>query len=186
VTQQSEHLWDFSLRTYAQPGVARSCLELQNRNGCDVNLLLFCCWGGLNLGSFPDDILSKAVIYSCRWRTEVVGPLRGARNWMKTERWITAAEDYAALRERIKSVELEAERLQQLALESLARDLPRSTLDASKALDQAVENLRGYLQRAGIMADRAALNNLAVLLSATVSDPDSQTIGRSLQRLGTV
>src|SRR3954470_3940357 len=36
--------WNFSLELYAGEGVAEACLDLQERRGCDVNVLLFCCW----------------------------------------------------------------------------------------------------------------------------------------------
>ena len=38
--------WNFSLELYAGDGVAEACLDLQERRGCDVNILLFCCWLG--------------------------------------------------------------------------------------------------------------------------------------------
>ena len=38
--------WNFSLELYAGEGVAEACLDLQERRGCDVNILLFCCWLG--------------------------------------------------------------------------------------------------------------------------------------------
>ena len=36
--------WDFSLRLYDRPGVADACLQLQDRCGADVNLLLLGFW----------------------------------------------------------------------------------------------------------------------------------------------
>ena len=38
--------WNFSLEIYSGEGVAEACLDLQERRGCDVNILLFCCWLG--------------------------------------------------------------------------------------------------------------------------------------------
>ena len=38
--------WNFSLEIYAAEGVSEACLDLQERRGCDVNILLFCCWLG--------------------------------------------------------------------------------------------------------------------------------------------
>src|SRR5471030_292758 len=38
--------WNFSLEIYAAEGVSGACLDLQERRGCDVNILLFCCWLG--------------------------------------------------------------------------------------------------------------------------------------------
>jgi uncharacterized protein (TIGR02444 family) len=182
VTIARERFWDFSLRIYGQPDVVRSCIELQDRHGCDVNLLLFCCWSALTIGSIPDDVLDEAVSYSQCWRTEVVGPLRGARSWMKAKPWITATGDHAALRERIKSVELEAERLQQLTLAYLVQELPSATPDAPNALGTIIVNLERYLQRTGVTADQAVLDNLVVLLRATLPGLDPGAVRRGLQR----
>ncbi|HEX6103216.1 MAG TPA: TIGR02444 family protein, partial [Alphaproteobacteria bacterium] len=38
--------WSFSVALYGRPGVAPACLALQDRFGCDVNLLLFAIWAG--------------------------------------------------------------------------------------------------------------------------------------------
>ena len=184
MTTQAQTLWNFSLRTYARAGVARSCLALQNRSGCDVNLLLFCCWGGLNFGALPDPVLDEAVAYSQRWSTEVVRPLRGVRGWMKGRDWETAAAAHETLRDRIKSVELEAERLQQVILEYLVRDLVGLKPDSADGLEAIVDNLGRYLQHAGIVVDAAACDDLAVLVHAALPSLDFATVRRGLERLG--
>jgi len=38
--------WRFSLDAYGRPGVAAACLDLQDRHGCDVNLILYALWLG--------------------------------------------------------------------------------------------------------------------------------------------
>ena len=38
--------WTFSLAVYAEPGVQAECLDLQDQDGIDVNMLLFCAWLG--------------------------------------------------------------------------------------------------------------------------------------------
>jgi uncharacterized protein (TIGR02444 family) len=185
MTGESETFWDFSLRTYGEADVARSCLALQNRNGCDVNLLLFCCWAGLRFGGIADDVLTAAVDYSQSWNARVVGPLRGARNWMKGKAWVTAADAHEALRNRIKSVELEAERLQQATLAHLVGNLTGPKPDSHSALDAMVNNLDRYLRRAGITADWAAREDLAVLLRGAAAHIDLETVRRGMERLGT-
>ena len=40
----SGEFWDFSVTLYGRPGVAPACLELQERRGLDVNVLMFCLW----------------------------------------------------------------------------------------------------------------------------------------------
>ena len=42
-----EALWRFSLAFYARPAVAEALIALQDRAGCDVNVILFALWRGL-------------------------------------------------------------------------------------------------------------------------------------------
>ena len=115
-------LWEFSLKLYAEPGVAASCLSLQNQHGFDVNLVLFCIWYGCRHGELTDGLLKTALEISDRWREAVVRPLRSLRTELKrdlTESDNSSSSEIFALRERIKTAELDAERIQQQELEKL-------------------------------------------------------------------
>ena len=115
-------LWEFSLKLYAEPGVAASCLSLQNRHGFDVNMVLFCIWSGFRHGELTDDLLKTALETSDRWRETVVQPLRSLRTRLKrdlTESAYSSSSEISALRERIETAELDAERIQQQELEKL-------------------------------------------------------------------
>ena len=115
-------LWEFSLKLYAEPGIAASCLSLQNQHGFDVNLVLFCIWYGCRHGELTDDLLRTALEISDRWREAVVRPLRSLRTELKrdlTESAYSSSSEIFALRERIKTAELDAERIQQQELEKL-------------------------------------------------------------------
>ena len=99
--------WEYSLATYAKPGVEEECLRAQNALGADVNGLLYASW----LASI-DQRLSFAHLEGLeesvqQWRERVVLPLRGLREQLR---------DYPeaqALREGVKSLELQAEQEQQ-------------------------------------------------------------------------
>lgn len=111
--------WSFSLDFYGRSGVAEACLELQDRHGLDVNLVLYCCWRG--------DILAQgqiqaAIDLTAPWRTEIVQPLRALRRRLKPGFPPFPDAEALALRKRIADAELEAERLQQQALDALARN----------------------------------------------------------------
>jgi len=115
-------LWEFSLTLYAEPGVAASCLSLQNQHGFDVNLVLFCLWYGFRHGVLTDDLLKTALDTSDRWRETVVQPLRSLRTRLKrdlVESAYASSPGISALREKIKTAELDAERIQQQELEKL-------------------------------------------------------------------
>ncbi len=99
--------WRFSLAFYATPGVAPACLALQDREGLDVNLVLFCCWVGVALDRA---VLAEAEALVAEWRTEVVQKLRAVRRWLKP------LPEAAGLRAAVAAQELAAEQHQQAML----------------------------------------------------------------------
>ncbi|MDR5866394.1 TIGR02444 family protein [Halomonas koreensis] len=108
-------LWDFALDLYARPGVEAACLRLQDEAGLEALELLWRAWlyrHGLAAGPFPEAVR--------RWQAEITAPLRRLRRDLKAE--AEARAGVAALRERLKVAELEAEReaLSRLAAHSLA------------------------------------------------------------------
>lgn len=103
-------LWDFALVLYGRPGVEAACLHLQDDAGVDVTELLWRCWlyhHGLVTGEAPEAV--------SRWQAEVTTPLRRLRRALKDE--ACHREGVAALRERLKASELDAEREALLRLE---------------------------------------------------------------------
>lgn len=118
----SGDLWEFSLKLYAEPGVAASCLSLQDQHGFDANLVLFCIWYGCRHGELTDDLLKTALETSDHWRETVVRPLRSLRTQLKRdlkESAYSSSSEISVLREQIKTAELDAERIQQQELEKL-------------------------------------------------------------------
>ena len=118
----SGDLWVFSLKLYAEPGVAASCLSLQDQHGFDVNLVLFCIWYGYRHGELTEDLLKTALETSDRWRETVVRPLRSLRTQLKRdlkESAYSSSSEISVLRDGIKTAELDAERIQQQELEKL-------------------------------------------------------------------
>ena len=98
-------LWDGITALYGEAGVAEACIAAQDEAGADVLLLLAAALmarRGVSLdGAGP--ALAAAVE---PWRAEVVRPLRALRR-----RW-RGLDGAGALRERLKVLELEAERAQ--------------------------------------------------------------------------
>lgn len=110
--------WSFSLDFYGRPGVAETCLALQDSHGLDVNLVLYCCWRGDVLN---DRQLRAAIELTAPWRADMVQPLRALRRRLKPGFPPFPDTGVQDLRKRIADAELEAERLQQQALDALAR-----------------------------------------------------------------
>src|ERR1019366_269571 len=102
MTGSSLSFWTFSLQTYAKPSVAQTCLDLQDRLGIDVNVLLFMLW----CAHYGRRLSAQNI-------ANVVYPLRLVRNALKYPLPNWSSQGTESLRERVKAAELEAERLQQ-------------------------------------------------------------------------
>jgi uncharacterized protein (TIGR02444 family) len=154
--------WDFSLALYAAPAVAEACLRLQDRRGLDVNLLLFACWtaatGGARLSA---DEWRRLIDGTEAWRSQVVEPLRAMRRYLKDA---ATTPQIAALHERVKALELDAEHAAQLNIAALAGHMGAAApVDALSALQEYVGVLGVALSDAdrkdlALIAARAAAN----------------------------
>lgn len=103
----SSDLWSFSLSVYARPGVEQACLQLQSA-GVNVCLLLCAAWLGRRGVACNAQRLQQLRSVTEPWDAAVVQPLRELRM-----QWKSAASgdgDLHALREKVKALELEAER----------------------------------------------------------------------------
>jgi uncharacterized protein (TIGR02444 family) len=136
--------WPFSLTVYADSAVQKECLDLQDRHGIDVNLLLFCAFAGAVHGAvLPDDDLKQAARLVNGWHNKIVTNLREARRALKpfATDASSIASTAAALRNSVKAVELEAERIEQTMLEewsaSRLRAWPRT-----RAAEAVLANIR--------------------------------------------
>ncbi|MHA6198291.1 TIGR02444 family protein [Pseudomonas wadenswilerensis] len=102
-------LWDFAIGLYARPGVEAACLELQAQ-GADVCLLLCAAWLEQRRVGISEERLEQLRQLAGPWQSSVVQPLRALRQQWRTQ--ATGDPQLAALRERLKGLELDAERLQ--------------------------------------------------------------------------
>lgn len=103
--QTAETLWEFAARVYASDAVRNACLELQDRHGAHVNLLLWAAWAAQR----QDHALTPSEVEAARaatadWQRTVVAPLRKVRQGLKGHS--------AALYARAKSLELDMERVE--------------------------------------------------------------------------
>ncbi|MCY1280200.1 hypothetical protein D9M68_464990 [compost metagenome] len=100
-------LWTFALHLYARPGVEQACLRLQ-ADGADVCLLLCACWLGRRGAAFTSLRANSLKELCGPWQEQVVKPLRSLRQAWRTQ--AQSDQALARLRERIKAIELDAER----------------------------------------------------------------------------
>lgn len=161
--------WNFSLELYAGEGVAEACLDLQERRGCDVNILLFCCWlGASGRPTLTADRLRSILAASDAWQTEVVKPLREMRRRLKDRSWPGALpETVDAVRRRVADAELAAEHAEQLKLAGLHTPPADRDRPPEKRLRAAVGNLGVYAVCLGVVPDDADRKSVAALMRAT-------------------
>lgn len=114
-------LWSIATGLYARPGVEAACLALQS-GGADVCVLLCGAWLEQRRTTLTDTRLAAIEHLAQPWQQDVVQPLRSLRTHWRAG----AASDaqLAVLRERIKALELDAERLQLERLEALCEGWP--------------------------------------------------------------
>jgi uncharacterized protein (TIGR02444 family) len=121
VNEDPSPFWTFSLNVYGDAEVQKECLDLQDRHGIDVNLLLFCAYLGAVYGAvLSEHEARQALALTAAWNEDVVGNLRVVRRALKPFAAEASAigAAAAALRAAIKTAELEAERIEQAMLET--------------------------------------------------------------------
>ena len=150
--------WRFSLNFYRQTGVSDACIALQDGCGVDVNLLLFLFWlasEGRQLS--PGDV--KNLDDQVRdWRNLTIVPIRDARRKLKGAATLVAPGKQEAFRNKVKAVELEAERLQQEALYDFTKSGPLGTQASATVAARA--NVAAYERVIGASFPKQAVDLL--------------------------
>lgn len=158
--------WDHSLAFYARPGVEGACLALQERHGLDVNMLLLCLWLGRGGVRLDQRGVARLMAAAKPWHDHAVVPLRGVRQRLKRPLGAIPADAAEALRQRVKALELEAERLEQDALAAAAP--PEA--NAPPGLATAAANLMTWGRVGGFAWEPWDQDELGLLLATL--DPD--------------
>jgi uncharacterized protein (TIGR02444 family) len=114
-------LWSFTLDFYAMPGVEQACLTLQ-AGGANVCALLCGVWLGKRGVPCTEQRLGEVRQKAGPWHDDVVRPLRELRVQWKAAAAQNAA--LAALRERVKALELDAEQQLLTDLQALTDSWP--------------------------------------------------------------
>ena len=136
-----EALWRCSLAFYARPNVSEALIRLQDRAGCDVNLMLFMLWLGLS-GRRPltrEDLLAAEGI-TAPIRFDLVEPLRSLRRKLRSN----PDPQIQRLCEKSKQLELAAERIVQNRLAQLA-GVPDRNHGHGARISAALANFMLYL-----------------------------------------
>jgi uncharacterized protein (TIGR02444 family) len=159
--------WRFSLKFYRQPSVSEACIALQDGCGVDVNLMLFLLW----LAS-DDRQLSAGEVKMLDdnvrdWRNLTIIPIRDVRRKLKDAPTLVEIGTQEAFRNKVKAVELEAEKLQQEALYAFAKSGPLGT-EASPTV-AALANILAYESVLGVHFPKPTVAALASAFAAVLA-----------------
>jgi uncharacterized protein (TIGR02444 family) len=138
--QYDNNFWRFSLAVYAQSEVAQECLALQQALGLDVNVLLFCAWLGARAVALSRVDIEAALSAVAAWHENVIRPLRSVRQQVK----LLHRDEFENFRTRVKSVELEAEQIEQAILFAFAKRF-QNPLANPNARDTVAWNVNDYI-----------------------------------------
>lgn len=154
-------IWEFVRAAYGRPGVSPAFLALQARHGADADLLLYAAWiGASGRGRLDRQRLAMLRATMTPWQSEVLLSLRSLRRLLKQPIGNVPDALAQSLRQRVMTTEIEAERVQLLAL---AADAP-----------QAGERSEGE-RRADVTANLAA--GLALFRVGAASAEDARDLG---------
>jgi uncharacterized protein (TIGR02444 family) len=162
---QGSPFWRFSLQFYRLPKVADACIALQEEASVDVNLLLFLLWQARQRRRLSIIDVTLLETQVAPWRDLTVIPLRSVRRALRSPPALLDAATAETFRNRIKAVELEAERLQQEGMFALA---PLGSL-ASSAEEAACANVAAYEAALNVKFPQTAA---ATVLAAFASLPE--------------
>ncbi len=167
-----EHpFWTFSLSVYGAEGVAPACLELQDRRGIDVNLLLFCLWSALEREiAYDREGFGAIVAAAGDWQRTVIEPMRAARRRLKAGSPHLPDDTTAALRREVLAAEIACEHGEQLIIAAAADALPDAPRKA-EAAEAVVDSLLAYCGAAGLRLEPSDASALTTVLAARLTDP---------------
>lgn len=130
---ETNPFWEFSLAIYAQPGVADACLELQETQAVDVNVLLYVCWCAWQGWALEVSDVAAVDAAIADWRRDVVLPIRKLRQSLRNYPGVETS------RQIIKQAELEAERVQQGRMYTYS-----TSMDFTSGQDSLQKNLAQF------------------------------------------
>jgi uncharacterized protein (TIGR02444 family) len=158
-TSAETPLWRFSLKFYRQAGVSEACIALQDGYGVDVNLLLFLFWLASDDRQLSAEEVKMLDDNARDWRNLTIVPIRDARRKLKGAETLVEPGKQEAFRNKVKAVELEAERLQQEALYAFSKSGPLGT--EAPAPVAAIANVAAYESALGVNFPKSSVAVLA-------------------------
>jgi uncharacterized protein (TIGR02444 family) len=155
--QPISSFWTFSLEFYSRPAIGEICLDLQDRFGADVNIVLYGLWQAHRGRRLSEKDLREVIAFAEIWQKNVVVPLRNVRRFLKTPPSGWPLQEVYLLRQHVKAEELQAEHLQQNAMEAALVSLG----EPDAAAVAAISNLKAYSDILDVEFPSASLTRLS-------------------------
>ncbi len=135
---KGEALWPFALELYARPGAEALLLELQDAHAQSVPYLIWSLWLAANDRAADPSALRAAAELVRAWEGAATGPLRALRRRLKAAGPSSQQRQRERLRQKVKGLELDAERMLLRMLETQVAATPAAGADPLAALAGAV------------------------------------------------
>jgi uncharacterized protein (TIGR02444 family) len=171
--------WRFSLHFYRQSGVSEACITLQDDCGIDVNFLLFLFWLASDGQLLSTDEVKNLDDKVRDWRNLTIIPIRDTRRKLKGVATLVEPGKQEAFRNKVKAIELDAERLQQEALYAFTRSGPLGKQAQPSAAARA--NVSAYERITKLTFPKAAVD---VLVGAFDAIPHGDSAARAAAAQG--
>lgn len=152
----TNRFWRFALALYLPEENRALFLRLQDRDGMDIPLTLFCLWCGAEGQCLSEPAMREALVFSEDWRRDRVEPLRALRRAWKDSPGPLPPALAEAARQRVAEAEQATERLQMDHLASLRHG-------AGGGPGSASANLHLYCRLAALAPDAIDLAHAARL-----------------------
>ena len=124
-TSSIPSLWDFSIEIYSRKDVEAACLQLQNINKADINILLYLLWRAQSGELLSTEDIAEIDLQLVPWRETVVANLRRVRPELKHINVRISSEVVEEFRKSVKKLEISSEELAQDILLACGQE-PRS------------------------------------------------------------
>lgn len=152
--------WQFSLKVYKANQIQEICHSLQDKEGANVNLLLYCFWLAYEKEAMPEEAFNLACQTIMPWHEQITANLRKARRSIEI-----AGEETGWLKDFFKRVlmdEILSESCQQLLLYK-ASGKSKSVFNMDEEL--AYRYLTWLFKSMGVALDEARKKELQELVT---------------------
>jgi uncharacterized protein (TIGR02444 family) len=170
--ERTNPFWDYSYALHESKGIGPACIELQDRHGLDVNLILYCSWvAASGRGALDAVALRRAAGTVREWQKRVSSVIRDVRRLLKTDALGVPDELVEEFRKKLLDVEIESERISLDVLLTVA-PVPDGARDDAARRGMVRDNIEGYFKLAGIVPDERDRAAIALIADAALAPLD--------------